>query len=128
MEPVNVGIIGLGNVGRNTTIVRSNYFTPQNVRFFEASLKLWERFEQELNFNAMVSQRGTLNLYHSDGQRDLFARRANGMRLEGVDAEKPVSDVEEKPKVVENTGPDPRIALTIPLADGVVIDGMRKTR
>jgi methylglutamate dehydrogenase subunit A len=81
------GAIGLGNVGRNTTIVRSNYFSPENVRFYEHSLKLWEGLEQDLNFNVMVSQRGTLNLVHSDGQRDLFARRANGMRLAGVDAE-----------------------------------------
>lgn len=84
---IEKGAIGLGNVGRNTTIIRSNYFSAENIRFFEASLKLWERFEQDVNFNAMVSQRGTLNLFHSDGQRDLFARRANAMRLEGVDAE-----------------------------------------
>lgn len=81
------GAIGLGNVGRNTTIVRSNYFLPENIRFYEHSLKLWERFEATHGFNAMVSQRGTLNLFHSDGQRDLFARRANAMRTEGVDAE-----------------------------------------
>jgi sarcosine oxidase subunit beta len=81
------GPIGLGNVGRNTTIVRSNYFLPENIRFYEHSLKLWERFEATHGFNAMVSQRGTLNLYHSDGQRDLFARRGNAMRIEGVDAE-----------------------------------------
>jgi len=36
------GPIGLGNVGRNTTIVRSNYFHPANIRFYEFSLKLWE--------------------------------------------------------------------------------------
>jgi methylglutamate dehydrogenase subunit A len=81
------GPIGLGNVGRNTTIIRSNYFQPANVRFYELSLKLWEGLEQALNFNAMVSQRGTLNLYHSEAQRDLFTRRANTMRLQGVDAE-----------------------------------------
>ncbi len=81
------GVIGLGNVGRNTTLVRSNYFLPENQRFYEASLKLWERFEQDVNFNAMVSQRGTLNLFHSDAQRDFFARRANMMRLEGADNE-----------------------------------------
>lgn len=78
------GAIGLGNVGRNTTIIRSNYFTAPNIHFYDHSLKLWETFEQELNFNAMVSQRGTLNLAHTDGQRDLFARRANAMRLAGV--------------------------------------------
>ncbi|MCO4055048.1 MAG: sarcosine oxidase subunit beta family protein [Bosea sp.] len=79
------GAIGLGNVGRNTTIIRSNYFTAPNIRFYDQSLKLWENLEQELNFNVMVSQRGTLNIAHTDGQRDLFARRANAMRLEGVD-------------------------------------------
>ncbi len=81
------GPIGLGNVGRNTTIIRSNYFQPDNIRFYEYSLKLWERLERALNFNAMVSQRGTLNLFHSEAQRDLFTRRANMMRLLGVDAE-----------------------------------------
>jgi methylglutamate dehydrogenase subunit A len=81
------GAIGLGNLGRNTTIIRSNYFTPANIRFYDHSLKLWENLEQELNFNVMVSQRGTLNLAHTDGQRDLFTRRANAMRLEGVEIE-----------------------------------------
>jgi heterotetrameric sarcosine oxidase beta subunit len=81
------GPIGLGNVGRNTTIIRSNYFHPDNIRFFEYSLKLWEGLERALNFNAMVSQRGTLNLFHSEAQRDLFTRRANMMRLQGVEME-----------------------------------------
>ena len=81
------GPIGLGNVGRNTTIIRSNYFHPDNIRFYELSLKLWERLERQLNFNAMVSQRGTLNLFHTEAQRDLFTRRANQMRLLGVDAQ-----------------------------------------
>ncbi|MBV8402698.1 MAG: FAD-dependent oxidoreductase, partial [Gammaproteobacteria bacterium] len=81
------GPIGLGNVGRNTTIIRSNYFHPHNIGFYELSLRLWERLERELNFNAMVSQRGTLNLFHTEAQRDLFTRRANQMRLLGVDAE-----------------------------------------
>src|SRR5215472_10807464 len=81
------GPIGLGNVGRNTTIIRSNYFHADNIRFYEFSLKLWEGLERALNFNAMVSQRGTLNLFHTEAQRDLFTRRANLMRLEGIDAE-----------------------------------------
>ncbi len=84
---VEKGWIGGGNVGRNTTIVRSNYLLPGNIPFYETSLKLWEGLEQALNFNAMVSQRGVLNLYHSDAQRDAYARRGNAMRLEGVDAE-----------------------------------------
>jgi methylglutamate dehydrogenase subunit A len=79
--------IGSGNVGRNTTIIRSNYMLPGNVPFYEHALKLWEGLEQDINYNAMVSQRGVLNLFHSDAQRDAYARRGNAMRLHGVDAE-----------------------------------------
>ena len=81
------GWIGSGNVGRNTTIIRSNYLLDGNQPFYEKSLKLWEGLEQDFNYNAMVSQRGIINLYHSDPQRDAFVRRANSMRLSGADAE-----------------------------------------
>jgi sarcosine oxidase subunit beta len=81
------GYVGSGNVGRNTTIIRSNYLLPANTHFYEKSLKLWEGLEQDINYNAMVSQRGVLNLFHSDAQRDAYARRGNAMRLAGVDAE-----------------------------------------
>jgi len=81
------GWIGGGNVGRNTTIIRSNYGLQGNIPFYEWSMKLWEGLEQDFNYNAMVSQRGVLNLYHSDGQRDAYARRGNAMRMNGVDAE-----------------------------------------
>ncbi len=81
------GWIGGGNVGRNTTIVRSNYLLDGNEPFYEMSLKLWEGLEQDFNYNAMVSQRGILNLIHSDAQRDAFTRRGNAMILNGADAE-----------------------------------------
>ncbi len=81
------GYLGSGNVGRNTTIIRSNYLLPGNTPFYELSMKLWEGLEEDLNYNAMVSQRGVINLYHSDAQRDAFARRGNAMRLAGVDSE-----------------------------------------
>ncbi|REJ57900.1 sarcosine oxidase subunit beta family protein [Phreatobacter sp.] len=81
------GWIGGGNVGRNTTIVRSNYLLPGNIPLYELSMQLWEGLERDINYNAMVSQRGVLNLYHSDGQRDAYARRGNAMRLHGIDAE-----------------------------------------
>jgi sarcosine oxidase subunit beta len=79
--------IGSGNAGRNTTIIRSNYLLPGNERFYEKSLQLWEGLEQDFNYNAMVSQRSVLNLFHSDAQRDTYARRGNSMRLHGVDGE-----------------------------------------
>ena len=79
--------LGSGNVGRNTTIIRSNYMLPGNEPFYEWSLKLWEKLERDFNFNAMVSQRGVLNLFHNDAQRDAFARRGNAMHMHGVDGE-----------------------------------------
>ncbi len=81
------GYLGSGNVGRNTTAVRSNYLLPENVRFYEHSMKLWENLSHELNYNVMFSQRGCLNLAHTPGQLDDYARRGNAMRHEGVDAE-----------------------------------------
>ncbi|SFT93982.1 sarcosine oxidase subunit beta family protein [Sedimentitalea nanhaiensis] len=84
---IEKGWIGGGNVGRNTTIIRSNYLLDGNEPFYEFSLKLWEGLEQDLNYNAMVSQRGILNLIHSDPQRDAFVRRGNAMILNGADAE-----------------------------------------
>ncbi|MCA8867221.1 MAG: sarcosine oxidase subunit beta family protein [Rhodobacteraceae bacterium] len=84
---IEKGWIGGGNVGRNTTIIRSNYLLDGNEPFYEFSLKLWEGLEQDFNYNAMVSQRGILNLIHSDAQRDAFTRRGNAMILNGADAE-----------------------------------------
>lgn len=80
------GLLGQGNVGRNTTIVRANYFLPGNSEFYSHSLKLWEGLEADLNYNVMHSQRGLINLFHSDGQRDAFARRGNAMVNQGDDA------------------------------------------
>lgn len=81
------GWIGGGNMGRNTTIVRSNYMLPDNSRFYELGMKLWEGLSQDLNFNVMFSQRGIINLAHTPAQMDAFCRRGNAMRLEGIDAE-----------------------------------------
>jgi sarcosine oxidase subunit beta len=81
------GWLGGGNTGRNTTIVRSNYLLEPNALFYEHSLKLWEGLSRELNYNVMFSQRGVLNLGHSDAQMDAHAQRGNAMRLNGIDAE-----------------------------------------
>ena len=79
--------IGSGNVGRNTTLVRSNYMMDGSTQFFEFSLQLWEGLSHELNFNVMLSQRGQVVLGHSPGQMDVLARRGNTMRLNGIGAE-----------------------------------------
>ena len=84
---VEKGWLGGGNIGRNTTIIRSNYLLPANSRFYEWSLKLWEGLSKTINFNAMVSHRSVINLAHTPSQLDAYARRGNAMRMEGIDAE-----------------------------------------
>jgi sarcosine oxidase, subunit beta len=81
------GPIGLGNTGRNTTIIRSNYLWDESARLYEHSLKLWEGLSAELNFNLMLSQRGVLNLAHTLGDVREGVRRVNANRLNGIDAE-----------------------------------------
>ena len=81
------GYLGSGNVGRNTTIVRSNYQIDGNTQFFEHSLKLWEGLSHELNYNVMLSQRGQIVLAHGPSQLDVLARKGNIMRLNGIDSE-----------------------------------------
>ena len=81
------GAIGLGNTGRNTTIIRSNYLWDESARLYEHSLKLWEGLSRELNFNLMLSQRGVLNLAHSLADVREGVRRVNTNRLNGIDAE-----------------------------------------
>ncbi len=80
-------LVGYGNVGRNTTIVRSNYLLPENQYFFEDSLRRWENLSNELNYNVMYSPRGVLLLGSSDNDMTALARRGNAMRLAGIDAE-----------------------------------------
>ncbi len=80
------GWIGGGNVGRNTTILRSNYMWDANGLFYEKGMKLWENLSQELNYNVMYSPRGIINLAHSDAQLNVYSRRGNSMRLNGIDA------------------------------------------
>jgi sarcosine oxidase subunit beta len=81
------GPIGLGNTGRNTTIIRSNYLWDASARIYEHSLKLWEGLSAELNFNVMLSQRGVLNLAHSEADIREGMRRVGANRLNGIDAE-----------------------------------------
>ena len=73
---VERGWIGQGNVGRNTTIVRSNYLLDENQKFYEWSMKLWEGLSHSLNYNVMFSQRGVLNLaQHADPARSVCRAR-----------------------------------------------------
>jgi sarcosine oxidase, subunit beta len=78
--------IGSGAAGRNTTILRSNYKTPEGARFYDASVKLYEGLSAELDFNLLFSQCGHLTLAHSDRAMFVMANRAEVNRLNGIDS------------------------------------------
>ncbi len=80
------GWIGGGNTGRNTTVIRSNYYYPASARFYQRAVELYERLSDELNFNIMFSQRGVLNLAFDPHEIAVMARSANAMQLNGVKA------------------------------------------
>ena len=81
------GWLGGGNTGRNTAIVRSNYFFPASARIYDYALRQYEQLGRELNYNIMLSQRGVLNLAHSEHDMELMARSANAMLLNGIEVE-----------------------------------------
>lgn len=81
------GWVGGGNTGRNTTVVRSNYFYPQSVALYDLALRLYEGLSRELNYNIMLSQRGILTVAHSDMEMEVCARIVNAMQINGTDAE-----------------------------------------
>ncbi|MCF8474063.1 MAG: sarcosine oxidase subunit beta family protein [Emcibacter sp.] len=84
---IEKGWIGGGNTGRNTTIVRSNYYYPESAAIYDFSLRLYEGLSQDLNFNIMLSQRGELTLAQSPEAVEIQQRQVNAMRLNNIDAE-----------------------------------------
>jgi sarcosine oxidase, subunit beta len=78
--------IGSGAAGRNTTILRSNYKTPEGARFYDASVKLYAGLSAKLDFNLLFSQCGHLTLAHSDRAMFVMANRAEVNRLNAIDS------------------------------------------
>jgi len=81
------GYLGGGGSGRNTAILRSNYLTPEGIRFYDRSVKLYEDLAAELNYNVMFSQRGHLTLAHNDSALRTMRWRAEVNKSQGVDSE-----------------------------------------
>ncbi|MGI8697067.1 MAG: FAD-dependent oxidoreductase [Mycobacteriales bacterium] len=79
--------IGAGGSGRNTAILRSNYLTPEGVRFYDRSMDLYRNLAADLNFNVMFAKRGHLTLAHNDGSVRTMRWRAEVNKLQGVDSE-----------------------------------------
>ncbi len=81
------GYLGGGGSGRNTAILRSNYLTPEGVRFYDRSLTLYQHLAADLNFNVMFSRRGHLTLAHNDSSLRTMRWRAEVNKLQNVDSE-----------------------------------------
>jgi len=81
------GYIGGGNTGRNTTIVRSNYLTPEGVRFYDESVRLWQDLSADFDLNLFFSTRGHYTLAHTDATMRTMRWRAEVNKEYGVDSE-----------------------------------------
>jgi sarcosine oxidase subunit beta len=84
---IEKGWIGGGNTGRNTTIIRSNYFHPESAALYDLSVGLYEGLSRALNYNIMFSQRGMIEVAHSEADLEMMCRGANAMRINGIDIE-----------------------------------------
>jgi sarcosine oxidase subunit beta len=80
------GYIGSGGSGRNTAILRSNYLTPEGVRFYDRSMELYRGLAADLNYNVMFAKRGHLTLAHNDSSLRTMVWRAEVNKLQGVDS------------------------------------------
>src|SRR3954463_7039142 len=81
------GYIGGGGTGRNTAIVRSNYLTPEGVKFYDASVNLFKDLSRDLNLNLFYSERGHFTLAHSNASLRTMRWRAEVNKHLGVDSE-----------------------------------------
>ena len=79
--------IGFGGSGRNTAIVRANQRTPENVRLYDEGLKLWRVLTDELDFNLMFFNCGSLLLGHSEASVGAFRMAASTHNFMGVRSE-----------------------------------------
>jgi sarcosine oxidase, subunit beta len=78
--------LGGGNTGRNTTIIRSNYFNRESQDIYDASLKLYEGLSRALNYNIMFSQRGNIELAHSSAEMESLRRVVNALQVSGIES------------------------------------------
>jgi sarcosine oxidase subunit beta len=80
------GYIGGGNTGRNTTIIRSNYLTPEGVAFYDESVRLWQDLSADFDLNLFYSTRGHFTLAHTDSAIRTMRWRAEVNKHLGVDS------------------------------------------
>jgi sarcosine oxidase subunit beta len=84
---LDASYLGGGNTGRNTTIIRSNYLTPEGVRFYDASIQLFKGLSSDLETNIFYSERGHYTLAHSSATLRTARWRAEVNKHLGINSE-----------------------------------------
>lgn len=84
---LDASYLGGGNTGRNTTIIRSNYLTPEGVRFYDASIQLFKELSLDLETNIFYSERGHYTLAHSSATLRTARWRAEVNKHLGIKSE-----------------------------------------
>ena len=84
---IEKGYLGGGNTARNTTIIRSNYLTPEGVQFYDESVRLWTDLSQDFDLNVFYSTRGHYTLAHTDASVRTMRWRAEVNKHYSVDSE-----------------------------------------
>ena len=108
---IEKGWLGGGNTGRNTTVIRSNYYYPESTALYDFALRLYEGLSRDLNYNVMFSQRGMLVLHHSEPEAEMAARNVNAMQLNGADAELLTAEEVRARAPLLNFSPDARYPI-----------------
>ena len=102
------GYLAGGNMGRNTTIIRSNYLWDESAGIYEKSLQLWEGLEEEVGYEMFFDQRGVMTLAHSvsdlrSKQRNFYANAVND-----IDSQWLTPEEVKKIAPIVNISPDVR--------------------
>lgn len=84
---IEKGYLAGGNTARNTAIIRSNYLTPEGVRFYDESLTLFRDLSNDFGYNIMYSERGHFTLAHTDAAMRTSRWRAEVNKHLGVNSE-----------------------------------------
>jgi sarcosine oxidase subunit beta len=90
------GYVGGGNTGRNTTIIRSNYLTPEGVKFYDESVTLYKDLANDFDMNLMYSERGHYTLAHTDSAIRTMRWRAEVNKHMGIESELVLRDELQK--------------------------------
>jgi len=110
-------MLGMGSTGRNAGGVRHQFSNESNVKLSIESIRLFERFAEEVGYEIDFHQDGYLFLLSSERDLDTFQRNAEMQRRLGVEVES-ISPVEAG-RLAPGLETDGVIAATFCARDGI---------